>query len=180
MPTIRQSSVKGSIRQAGGSGFRKSFPPSLTSFLNVASLLSGSLATTSFPGAASASVSTRISVPSVMLWPRLCKNVFERDRYSKSDWKSRFYAKSTSADVPINFRFNVDAHTSIFVKRFYTLWADCCLSPRAATDPKRTSTTGKTERPSPVDLMWIHGSKEASTQNGRPLSPYVMVREGSG
>ena len=40
MPTIRQSSVKGSIRQAGFSGFRKSFPPSLTSFLNVASLLS--------------------------------------------------------------------------------------------------------------------------------------------
>lgn len=55
--------------------------------------------------------------------PRLCKNVFERDKYSKSDWKSRFYAKSTSADVPINFRFNVDAHTSILVKRFYTLWA---------------------------------------------------------
>jgi len=56
-------------------------------------------------------------------WPRLCKNVFERDRYSKPDWKSRFYAKSTSADVPINFRFHVDAHTSILAKRFYTLRA---------------------------------------------------------
>ena len=55
-------------------------------------------------------------------WPRLCKNVFERDKCSKSEWKSHSYAKSTSADVPINFRFNVDAHTSILVKRFYTLW----------------------------------------------------------
>jgi hypothetical protein len=54
--------------------------------------------------------------------PRLCKNVFQRDRYSKPDWKSRFYAKSTSADGLINFRFNVDAHTSIWAKRFYTLW----------------------------------------------------------
>jgi hypothetical protein len=60
-------------------------------------------------------------------WPRLCKNVFERDRYSKLDWKSRFYAKSTSADVPINFRFNVDEHTSILAKRFYTLWAESGL-----------------------------------------------------
>jgi hypothetical protein len=60
--------------------------------------------------------------------PRVCKNVFERDRYSKLDWKSRFYAKSTSADVPINFRFNVDAHTSILAKRFYTLWAVLCRS----------------------------------------------------
>ena len=57
------------------------------------------------------------------LRPRLCKNVFERARCSKPDWKSRFYAKSTSANVPINFRFNVDAHTSILAKRFYTLWA---------------------------------------------------------
>ncbi|MNF37810.1 hypothetical protein D3C84_187420 [compost metagenome] len=55
--------------------------------------------------------------------PRLCKNVFQRDRYSKSDWKLRFYIKSTSADVPINFRFNVDAQTAILAKRFYTLWA---------------------------------------------------------
>lgn len=46
------------------------------------------------------------------------KTFFERVRYSKPDWKSRFYAKSTSADVPINFRFNVDAHTSILAKRF--------------------------------------------------------------
>ncbi|TWS08142.1 hypothetical protein FJD35_23540 [Pseudomonas mandelii] len=61
--------------------------------------------------------------------PRLCKNVFERERYSKPDWKSRFYAKSTSADVPINFRFNVDAHTSIFAKRFYTLWTRSGRSP---------------------------------------------------
>ena len=43
--------------------------------------------------------------------------------------KSRLYAKSTSADVPINFRFNVDTCTSIVAKRFYTLWADFCLSP---------------------------------------------------
>ena len=64
--------------------------------------------------------------------PRLCENVFQRDRYSKPDWKSRFYAKSTSADVPINFRFNVDVHTSILAKRFYTLWADFCLSPPPA------------------------------------------------
>lgn len=28
-----------------------------------------------------------------------------------------------SADVPIHFRFNVDAHTSILTKRFYTRWA---------------------------------------------------------
>jgi len=34
-----------------------------------------------------------------------------------------FYAKSTSAGVPINFRFNVDARTSILATRFYTLWA---------------------------------------------------------
>lgn len=64
----------------------------------------------------------------VRFWSRLCKNVFERARCSKQDWKSRFYAKSTSADVPINFRWNVDARTSILTKRFYTLWADCCLS----------------------------------------------------
>ncbi|CAI8932061.1 hypothetical protein EMIT093MI4_60168 [Pseudomonas sp. IT-93MI4] len=25
--------------------------------------------------------------------------------------------------MPINFRFNVDAHTSILAKRFYILWA---------------------------------------------------------
>jgi|RhiMetStandDraft_4_1073278.scaffolds.fasta_scaffold23312_3 hypothetical protein len=46
--------------------------------------------------------------------PRLCKNVFERDRYSKTDWKSRIYSKPTCADVPINFRFNIDSHTSIW------------------------------------------------------------------
>ena len=57
------------------------------------------------------------------LRPRLCKNVFERVRYSKADWTSRFYAKSTSTDAPINFRFTVNAHTSILAKRFYTLWA---------------------------------------------------------
>ncbi len=57
--------------------------------------------------------------------PRLCKNVFERDRYSKPDWKSRIWAKSTSAEVPKNFRFHVDARTSILTKRFYTLWANC-------------------------------------------------------
>jgi hypothetical protein len=61
--------------------------------------------------------------PAVANRPRLCKNVFKRDRYSKPDWNSRFYTKSTSADVPISFRFNVDAHTSILAKRFYTLWA---------------------------------------------------------
>ena len=60
--------------------------------------------------------------------PRLCKNVFERVRYLKPDWKSRFYAKFTSADVPINFRFNVDVRTSILAKRFYTLWAKSGLS----------------------------------------------------
>nr|DAO42991.1 MAG TPA: hypothetical protein [Caudoviricetes sp.] len=57
-------------------------------------------------------------------WPRLCENVFQRGRHSNQNWISRFYTKSTSADVPINFRFNVDAHTSILAKRFYTLWAD--------------------------------------------------------
>lgn len=56
--------------------------------------------------------------------PRLCKNVFQCERYSKPDWKSHFYAKSTSADVPINFRFNVDVRTSILPKRFYKPWAD--------------------------------------------------------
>lgn len=60
----------------------------------------------------------------VRCWPRLCKNVFERVRCSKPDWKSCFYAKSTSADVPINFRSNVDADTSILAKRFFTLWAE--------------------------------------------------------
>jgi hypothetical protein len=60
-------------------------------------------------------------------WPRVCKNIFERDRFSKQDWISRFYAESTSADVPINFRFNVDAHTSILARRFYTLWAESGL-----------------------------------------------------
>jgi len=56
--------------------------------------------------------------------PRLCKNVFEREGYSKPNWKSRICVKSTSADVPINVRFNVDARTSILTKRFYTLWAN--------------------------------------------------------
>ena len=55
--------------------------------------------------------------------PRLCKNVFQCDSYSKPDWKPRFYAKSTYADVPINFRFIVEAHTLILATRFYTLWA---------------------------------------------------------
>lgn len=70
---------------------------------------------------------------------RLCKNVFERETYSEADWKSCICAKSTTADVPINFRFNVDARTSILTKRFYTLRARsgipddsisiyCCLS----------------------------------------------------
>ena len=62
------------------------------------------------------------------LWPSLCKNVFERDRFSKSDWKSLFYAKSTFPDVAINFRCNVDANTSFLAKRFYTLWAVHCRS----------------------------------------------------
>jgi hypothetical protein len=53
--------------------------------------------------------------------PRLCKNIFQRDRYSKPGWKSRFYAKSKSADVPINFRFNVDAHTAIGEAFLHTL-----------------------------------------------------------
>jgi hypothetical protein len=53
-----------------------------------------------------------------------CVKTFFSDRYSKPDWKSRFYAKSTSANVPINFRFNVDAHTSILATRFYTLWVE--------------------------------------------------------
>lgn len=57
-------------------------------------------------------------------WPRLCKNVFQCARHSKPDWKSRFYGKSTSADVPINSRFNVEAHTSILATRFYTLWPE--------------------------------------------------------
>ena len=54
---------------------------------------------------------------------RVCKNVFQCDSYSKPDWKPRFYAKSTSADVLMNFRFNVEARTSILATRFYTLWA---------------------------------------------------------
>lgn len=70
-------------------------------------------------------------------WPRQCKNVFERDRYSKLDWISRFYAKSTPADVAINFRFNVDAHTSIVAKRFYTLRADSGRSRTSAFGRKQ-------------------------------------------
>ncbi|KZN19369.1 hypothetical protein A1D17_25600 [Pseudomonas fluorescens] len=68
--------------------------------------------------------------------PRVCKNVFECDRYSTLDWKSRFYAKSTSADVPINFRFNVDAHTSILGEAFLhtlgqkqPLWSSLHIAP---------------------------------------------------
>ena len=70
--------------------------------------------------------------------PRLCKNVFQCERYSKPDWKSRFYAKSKSADVPINFRFNVEAHTSILAKRFYTLWARSRRSYKFAIGQKRS------------------------------------------
>ena len=43
----------------------------------------------------------------------------------------------TSADVPINFKFHVDARTSVLAKRFYTLWADCCRSIRAGVDLKQ-------------------------------------------
>ena len=71
-------------------------------------------------------------------WPRLCKNVFQCARHSKPDWKSRFYGKSTSADVPINARFNVEAHTSILATRFYTLWADSCRSRTTTFGQKRT------------------------------------------
>jgi len=39
----------------------------------------------------------------------------------------RFYAKSRSADLPINFRFRADACTSILAERFYTVWAGFCL-----------------------------------------------------
>lgn len=60
--------------------------------------------------------------PNVHLWPRLCRNVFERVGRSKPDRKSSVYAKSTSADVPKNFRFNIDADTSILTKRFCTLF----------------------------------------------------------
>lgn len=69
-------------------------------------------------------------LPSGGFWPRLCKNVVQYERYSKPDWKPRFYAKSTSADVPINFRFNVEAPTSILATRFYTLWTRSGRSPR--------------------------------------------------
>lgn len=44
----------------------------------------------------------------IRFWPRLCKNVFERDRSSLPDWKSLIYAKSTSADMPINVRARRD------------------------------------------------------------------------
>lgn len=37
---------------------------------------------------------------------------------SKPDRESRGYAKSTSADAPINFRFKADARASILAKRF--------------------------------------------------------------
>jgi len=84
-----------------------------------------------------------VSVTKGCFWPRLCKNVFQRDRYSKTDCKSRFYEKSTSAHVPINFRFNVDTHTSILAKRFYTPWVDCCPSRRAEYDPKLPFVTGR-------------------------------------
>ena len=38
-------------------------------------------------------------------------------------------------DLPINLRFNVEAHTSIFATRFYTLLAKSGCSIRAAIDP---------------------------------------------
>ena len=47
---------------------------------------------------------------------------------SKPNGESRGYAKSTYADVPINFRFNVDAYTSFLANRFYTLGAKSSLS----------------------------------------------------
>ena len=47
---------------------------------------------------------------------------------SKPNWESRGYAKSTYADVPINFRFNVDAYTSFLANCFYTLGAKSSLS----------------------------------------------------
>ena len=95
--------------------------------------------------------------------PRLCKNVFQRDRYSKPDWKSRFYAKSTSADVPINFRFNVDAHISILAKRFYTLWAKSSLLCMTAFDsllriegPLHFAWVMTLPRVSKRDQVWPH------------------------
>jgi hypothetical protein len=75
------------------------------------------------------------SVVSGSFRPRLCKNVFQCDSYSKPDWKPRFYAKSTSADVLMIFRFNVEARTSILETRFYTLWAISSLS-KVSTKPR--------------------------------------------
>lgn len=66
-------------------------------------------------------------------WPRLCKNVFQCGRHSKPDWKSRFHGKSTSADVPINSRFNVETHTSILATRFFTLWTGSSPSRRESS-----------------------------------------------
>ncbi len=36
------------------------------------------------------------------------------------DWKPCFYASSTSADVPINFRFNVYAENFQFWRSFFS------------------------------------------------------------
>lgn len=81
-------------------------------------------------------------LPDDRFWPRLCKNIFERDRYTKQDWKSRIWAKSTSDDVPINFRFHVDARTSFLTERFYTLWAES--SPRTGVHAAKICHTAST------------------------------------
>lgn len=82
--------------------------------------------------------------PGVAASGRGClKAFFRRDRRSKPGWKSRFYAKSTSADGPVNFRLHVDAHTSILAKCFYTLWAESRRSRKEAIGQERTVPTGK-------------------------------------
>ena len=51
----------------------------------------------------------------------------------KTRLETAFLRKIHISDVPINIRFNVEAHTSILAARFYTLWAECRRSPGTAS-----------------------------------------------
>ncbi|VCU66008.1 hypothetical protein [Pseudomonas synxantha] len=86
----------------------------------------------------------------------------------KTDWKSRFYAKSTSADVAINFRFNVDTDTSVLAKSFYT------LGPRADGGP-----TGAHVYPLSLSKgVCIASRKLINTRSRRFSSGYRLDGEG--
>ena len=119
-----------------------------------------------------------LPVTTVCFWPRLCKNVFQREGYSN--------AKSTFADVPINFRFNVDAHTSILAKRFYTLRPHGSRSHRAITRSiqvsmhtphLRTSGCNRTSH-LPAGAGWLAGDALEGATEGRLRGVAQALRYG--